>query len=140
LPSGNPVIGLTLRHDRLDNFWFCLLHELAHVSKHLVAGKGDIIIDDLDLRGRQSVPEDQREEEADKIAQEALIPNKVWGSIDLNGKIQSQRIKFLSDKLKIHPAIIAGRIRYEKNNYRLLSSLIGNREVRKQFPDIRFGN
>jgi HTH-type transcriptional regulator/antitoxin HigA len=59
LPSGNPVIGLTLRYDRQDNFWFCLLHELAHVSKHLTAGTGDIIIDDLDLRGLQSAPEDQ---------------------------------------------------------------------------------
>jgi HTH-type transcriptional regulator/antitoxin HigA len=140
LPSGNPVIGLTLRYDRPDNFWFCLLHELAHVSKHLTAGKGDIIIDDLDLRGLQSAPEDQREEEADRIAQEALIPNKVWRSMDLDGKIQPRRIKLLADKLKIHPAIIAGRIRYEKNNYRILSSLIGNREVRKQFPDIVFGS
>jgi HTH-type transcriptional regulator/antitoxin HigA len=140
LPSGNPVIGLTLRYDRLDNFWFCLLHELAHVSKHLTAGKGDIIIDDLDLRRLQSTPEDQREVEADRVAQEALIPNKGWRAIDLYGKIQPRRIRLLADKLKIHPAIIAGRIRYEKNNYRILSSLIGNREVRKQFPDMQFGN
>jgi len=35
LPVGRPVIGLTLRYDRLDNFWFVLFHELAHVVKHL---------------------------------------------------------------------------------------------------------
>ena len=29
LADGTPVIGLTLRYDRLDNFWFCLLHELS---------------------------------------------------------------------------------------------------------------
>ncbi|UCG79758.1 MAG: hypothetical protein JSV60_07175, partial [Desulfobacterales bacterium] len=91
-------------------------------------------------RGLQSAPKDQREEEADRIAQEALIPNKVWRSIDLSEKIQPRRIRLLADKLKIHPAIIAGRIRYEKNNYRILSGLIGNREVRRQFPDFRFGN
>ena len=34
-PSGNPVIAMTLRYDRIDNFWFVLMHELAHVSKHL---------------------------------------------------------------------------------------------------------
>jgi HTH-type transcriptional regulator/antitoxin HigA len=33
--EGVPVIGLTIRYDRLDNFWFCLLHEAAHVSQHL---------------------------------------------------------------------------------------------------------
>ena len=35
LPGKSPVIGLTLRHDRIDNFWFCLLHELAHLGCHL---------------------------------------------------------------------------------------------------------
>jgi len=32
LDDGAPVIGLSVRYDRLDNFWFCLLHELAHVG------------------------------------------------------------------------------------------------------------
>jgi hypothetical protein len=35
--DGTPVIGLTLRYDRLDNFWFCLLHELAHVHAFMYA-------------------------------------------------------------------------------------------------------
>ena len=35
LPDGTPVIGMTLRYDRLDNFWFCLLHELAHIGRHM---------------------------------------------------------------------------------------------------------
>ena len=35
LPDGSPVVGLTLRYDRLDYFWFTLLHELAHVARHL---------------------------------------------------------------------------------------------------------
>ena len=30
----NPIIGLTLRYDRLDNFWFTLMHELAHIALH----------------------------------------------------------------------------------------------------------
>ena len=33
--DGHPVIGLTLRYDRVDNFWWVLLHELAHVTRHL---------------------------------------------------------------------------------------------------------
>src|SRR5690606_14457409 len=35
LPDGSPVVALTLRYDRLDNFWFTLFHELAHVGLHL---------------------------------------------------------------------------------------------------------
>ena len=33
--TGAPVIGMTIRHDRIDNFWFVLLHELAHIAAHL---------------------------------------------------------------------------------------------------------
>ncbi len=138
LPNGNPVVALTLRYDRLDNFWFCLLHELAHIGEHLTTGSEEIIFDDHDLRGIQSAPEDGMEEEADKIAQEALIQNKAWKAIDITGKVEPDHIKAIADKLKIHPSIIAGRIRYEKNNYRLFSNLVGNREVRKQFPAVVF--
>ncbi|NJL20730.1 MAG: hypothetical protein HC895_07860 [Leptolyngbyaceae cyanobacterium SM1_3_5] len=31
LPDGTPVVALTLRYDRIDNFWFVLLHELGHI-------------------------------------------------------------------------------------------------------------
>jgi HTH-type transcriptional regulator/antitoxin HigA len=133
MPDGNPVVGLTLRYDRLDNFWFCLLHELAHVWKHLSLEKNYIIFDDMDLRGLQNLSGDEKEEEADKIAQEALIPNRVWRKFDLTVKISAKKIISVAHDEKIHPAIIAGRMRFEKNNYRIFSNLIGNNEVRKQF-------
>ena len=28
------IIALTLRHDRLDNFWFTLLHEIGHLKRN----------------------------------------------------------------------------------------------------------
>ena len=34
LGDGTPVVGLTLRYDRVDSFWLCLLHELAHLGSH----------------------------------------------------------------------------------------------------------
>ena len=43
------------------------------------------------------------------------------------------RVIEFSLKLTIHPAIIAGRVRYEKNNYRLLSHFVGSGEVKKHF-------
>ena len=30
--DGTPIIGLTLRYDRLDNFWYTLIHEVAHIG------------------------------------------------------------------------------------------------------------
>ena len=134
LPDGTPVIGMTLRYDRIDNFWFCLLHELAHVAKHLSAAKR-IIVDDLDLRGHDPEIEDKIENEADEMSRNGLIPKKVWDKKPMGGKAIAAEVYALAKKLKIHPAIIAGRIRFEHNNFRLLSRLIGSGQIRKHFAE-----
>lgn len=130
LPNGTPAIGLTLRYDRIDHFWFCLLHELAHVAKHLSAAE-PIIVDDLDLRGYDA--EDKIENEADDLARDALIPDRVWNKMPIVGKATSEKLYLMAEELKIHPAIIAGRIRFERNNYKLLSRHVGRKQVRKHF-------
>ena len=134
LPDETPVIGLTLRYDRIDNFWFCLLHELAHISKHLSESER-IIVDDFDLRGKDVEGEDIIEKEADEMTRDGLIPKKVWDRNPIEGKATTEKVYSLAAKLKIHPAIIAGRIRYERNNYRLLSKLVGNKQIQKHFAE-----
>jgi HTH-type transcriptional regulator/antitoxin HigA len=129
------VIGLTLRYDRIDNFWFCLLHELAHVTRHLTSTER-IIIDDLDLRGHDADREDKTEKEADEMTRDGLIPKKIWDKNPLKGETTADKISAFAEKLRVHPAIIAGRIRYERNNYRLLSKMVGSGQVRHHFTDI----
>jgi HTH-type transcriptional regulator/antitoxin HigA len=126
LEKKNPVIALTLRYNRIDNFWFCLLHELAHLAKHLTMDETNIIIDELE-------PKDAKEEEADRIAQNALIQEEYWKKVNLDANNLAREVISLSEQLKIHPAIIAGRIRFEKNNYRMLSQFLGMVEVSKFF-------
>lgn len=130
-----PVIGLTLRYDRIDYFWFCLLHELSHVAKHLSAS-GRIIVDDLDLSGHDAKSEDIVEKVADRMTRDGLIPKKVWDKKPIEGKATAAAVNRLAEKLKIHPAIIAGRIRFEQNNYKLLSKYVGSGQVRKHFAEI----
>ncbi|MFC2156520.1 transcriptional regulator [Acidobacteriota bacterium] len=132
LESGIPIIALTLRFDRIDNFWFCLIHELVHLTKHL-SKENNMILDELEPRQRENRGEDPLEKEADKLAQNALIPEKAWNTIDLKAKDLNKEVIQLGEDLKIHPAIIAGRIRYEKTNYRLLSQFIGKDQIRRLF-------
>jgi HTH-type transcriptional regulator/antitoxin HigA len=129
LEEDSPIVALTLRYDRIDNFWFCLLHELAHITKHLSTNAINIIIDELEQQRVITGGEDKNEKEADKIAQNALIPKKFWEKVNLEEKDLSKEVIRLSEKLKIHPAIIAGRIRFELNNYRILSQFIGADKV-----------
>jgi HTH-type transcriptional regulator/antitoxin HigA len=134
LQDATPVIGLTLRYDRIDNFWYCLLHELAHVSKHL-SPSDRLIIDDLDLRGKNVETEDIIEKKADEMTRNGLIPKRVWDRKPISGKASTKEVYALAEKLKIHPGIIAGRIRFEQNNYKLLSKHVGNKQIRKHFVD-----
>ena len=133
LEKKRPVIALTLRYDRIDNFWFCLLHELAHLKKHLAQDNTNIIIDELEQQQSNIRHKDTKEEEADKIAQNSLIPKEYWRKVNLNTKNLAKEVLNLSEQLKIHPAIVAGRIRFEKNNYKILSQFVGRGEVKLLF-------
>ncbi|MEY4564869.1 MAG: hypothetical protein RLZZ618_4146 [Pseudomonadota bacterium] len=124
-----PVVALTLRHDRLDNFWFALMHELVHVKEHL--GPDHLFIaDNLEDKLRQQSKE---EREADEGAREILIPQAEWLAADLMSEPTIEGANALADKLRIHPAIVAGRVRFQSGNWRLLSSI--KAEVRCQFAD-----
>ena len=126
LPSGNPVIGLTLRHDRLDNFWFCLCHELGHIARHREIDGEAYFVDDLESSG------DRLEDEADKFAADSLIPPKSWEKSSVRTNRSSSAVREFAKRLKIHPAIVAGRIQREQS-YKILSGLVGRGEVRKHF-------
>ena len=133
LDDGRPVIGLTLRYDRIDNFWFCLLHELAHVGRHMDHDRGSAFVDDLTLRTVDGAREDPREVQADEWAEEALIPRALWNTSAVRERPTPMAVMHLATALQVHPAIVAGRIRYERRNYRLLSQFVGTGEVRRQF-------
>lgn len=125
LDKRHPVIGMTLRHDRLDNFWFVLFHELGHVIRHRSTGLADGFFDDevasLDLA---------LEQEADDFARNALIPDEVWSSSFVRYSSDVEKIKAFADRLGIHPAIVAGRIRRERGSYTILTQLLGRKTLR----------
>ena len=135
-PNGTPVVGLTLRFDRIDHFWFCLLHELGHVGRHLSPHGLDFFVDDLDLRKAEAQTEDRMEQEADEWAERALIPKSLWDSHPIRPSPKPSAVVELAEQLGIHPAIIAGRIQFEKKNYRLLAHYVGWGEVRKHFEEV----
>ena len=131
-PEGQPpVVALTLRHDRIDHFWFTLLHELAHLGRHLDEGGESGFLDDLEL----SAGEDPREQEADAWAAEALVPAELWASSAARERPTPSSVIALAQEAGVHPAVVAGKVRREKRNSRLLSHFVGSGEVRRLFPE-----
>lgn len=135
LGDGTPVIGLTLRYDRVDNFWFCLLHELSHVGRHMEGNGDSAFLDDLSLRSVQTGRSDIKELQADEWAEEALIPRKTWETCAVRQTPSPMAVVQLANTLHVHPAIIAGRVRFERKNFRMLSHFVGSGEVRRQLAE-----
>ncbi len=133
LGDGTPVVGLTLRYDRVDSFWFCLLHELAHLGRHMGPDGEFSFVDDMTLRESEGSRRDPKEAQADQWAEEALVPQAIWETSEARRNPTPMAVVSLSRALQIHPAIVAGKIRHEEKNYRLLSHFVGTGQVRRQF-------
>ena len=131
--DSRPVIGLTIRYDRIDNLWFCMLHELGHVGCHLDNDSGNVFVDDKSLRKAEGEREDPREQEADEWTKEAPIPRAVWDSSDVKDDPTSMAVLNLANALEIHPAIVSRQVRYKQQNYRLLSKFVGAGQIRHLF-------
>ena len=127
-----PIIGMTLRYDRLDNFWFVLFHELMHIKNHLHKGGVESIYDDLEVDAIDI------EKDTDEEASEMLISTKIWETA-LPRYVQTEdAIRSFAHEIGVNPAIVAGKIRREMGNYTILLNMVGQGGVRNQFPEIDF--
>lgn len=124
-----PIVGMTLRHDRLDNFWFVLIHELVHIKEHLSKGILESIFDDLE------VDADDIESEADELASEILVPSEKWETALPRYIRSKETIEQFSKELGVASAIVAGKIRREADNYYILKDMVGHGEVRRNFSE-----
>ncbi|MCG3760757.1 ImmA/IrrE family metallo-endopeptidase [Vibrio cincinnatiensis] len=129
--EGFPVIGMTLRHNRIDNFWFVLFHELAHVYLHLLTNKFPVFLDEKVGEGDDS--DDPLENEANDFARNTLITPEKWAACVSPVMTTSKAVEIDAKNLDIHPAIVAGRIRFEKNDYTILNDFLGHGQVRQLF-------
>jgi len=120
IPGANPIVGLTLRHNRLDNFWFTLAHELAHV----VAGHDRVRVDE-NLFEKESKEAD--EVTANTMARDWLLDRNAYGSFIAACKrkyFSGEAIQSFALSQSRHPSIALGRLQYDgfvdyKNLHRL---------------------
>jgi len=129
--SGRPVIGLTLRHDRLDNFWFTLFHELAHLNLHLNQNNF-AFFDDTESKEQS---QGKQEKEANDFSVQHLIPNEIWKPWRRSntGIVSKDEIYRFANSISVSPAIVAGRLRWETGDYKKYTAMLGSKSVKTQF-------
>jgi HTH-type transcriptional regulator/antitoxin HigA len=131
-PSGRPVIGVTLRHDRADNFWFTLLHELGHLILHLHQNN-IAFFDETESNQGGNESRDPKEIAANDFAAKFLIPEEEWKSWrNANGAmVKKEEITRFANRLGVSSAIVAGRLRWEAGDYKKYSAMLGAKTVKK---------
>jgi HTH-type transcriptional regulator/antitoxin HigA len=115
----SPVIGMSLRYDRMDNFWFVLRHELEHVLRR--DGREAIMLD-AELEGMKasidaSLPEEERS--ANDAAANFCIPRDSFKSfVERKAPFFAARdIAGFARTLKVHPALVAGQLQHHTARY-----------------------
>jgi HTH-type transcriptional regulator / antitoxin HigA len=129
MADGSPVVALTLRYDRIDNFWHSLLHELVHVKNDLGDGC-EIVYDDFSIPSTGS----EIERRADEEAAEALVPSGILPQRpDVLEELDTNDLLAYARRARVHPAIVAGRIRHDTGNWRKFARVVTQEEVKPYF-------
>jgi HTH-type transcriptional regulator/antitoxin HigA len=123
LNNQSPVVALSMRYDRIDNFWFTLCHELMHI-KH---GEGSL--DPRLVGADRQLTEDKSasEQRADQEAQDFLVPAQEIETFMLRvGPMYSNLNKIIhfANRIRVHPGIVTGQLQFRTNTYTFGSSLL----------------
>ncbi len=108
LDERSPVIALSMRYDRLDNFWFTLIHEL----KHVLSGEEAI---DTDMEGgREDETKPESERAADEYSGEYFIQRAQLDNFiaRIRPQYSARRIEAFAAIAQVHPAIVVGQLQH----------------------------
>ena len=119
LNETSPVVALSARHDRVDNLWFVLRHELEHVLQG--HGKAAPSLD-TELEGERAgtgadVPDEERC--ANAAASDFCVPRTMLDAF------VARKAPFFSERdllgfaktMDVHPGLVAGQLQRKTGRY-----------------------
>lgn len=126
LDANSPVIGMSLRLDRIDNFWFVLRHELEHmIHAHGLHPQGkSVVMLDTELEG-------ERAGTAESVAREERTANEAAANFcvpkDELQKFIRHKKQFFNEReligfantVGVHPGLAVGQLQYAMGRYDL---------------------
>lgn len=112
LDPERPIIGMSLRRDRIDNYWFVLRHEIEHVLRRdgIESTRVDVGLDEVEPDAKLS----EQERLANEAAGEFCVPREELRSFIARTQpyFSERRLLGFAAVLKIHPGIAAGQLRW----------------------------
>lgn len=119
LDEKRPVIAMTLRFDRIDNFWFVLRHEIAHIEQ----GYSAVTTVDYDMGNGNQTKE--LEIKANDMAQEFCAPSHLVERFikQANGRLTEQSVESFAKENGMLATVLAGQIRHRLAKFNILTKL-----------------
>ncbi len=111
LNTYSPVVVISLRYNRIDSFWFTLMHELAHVHR----GHATLGVLDSDLIGQSAQTcSERREQAADGLATKWLMPEAKLAKFIRRAEpyYYTKKVEAFAEDVGVHPGIVVGRLQH----------------------------
>ena len=127
-----PAIGMSLRLDRIDNFWFVLRHEIEHALRG--HGRDTPIVDEgMDQEnGGTGTAVREQERDANAAALDFCVPRAQMDDFFLRKRphFYDRDIINFARRVKVHPGLVAGQLRHRLGRWNLFTThLVPVRDV-----------
>jgi addiction module HigA family antidote len=105
LKPDKALLQLSCRYKRDDHLWFTFFHEAAHILRH---GKRLVFVED-------GANDEASEEEADRYAQDSLIPDADYRSFvaEYRPFFSKVAIRAFAGRIRVSPGIVVGRLQHD---------------------------
>lgn len=119
LTDTQPVVALSLRLDRIDNFWFVLRHELEHVLQRHGQDRGYILDQDIEGANADQISEEEAMANA-AAANYCVTSEEIAGFIARVAPFfKEERVLLFAQRLNVHPGIVVGQLQRRLGRYDL---------------------
>lgn len=119
LNDTSPVIGISMRYDRIDNFWFVLRHEIEHVLRKDGMDR-EVIDDELEGERASTSPAlSEQERRANTAAADFCAPLAKVDSFIARKRpfFYEKDVLALAKVLNRHPGLVVGQLQHKLNRH-----------------------
>lgn len=113
-----PVIGMSLRRDKIDNFWFVLRHEIEHVLRR--HGREEAMVD-TEPEVPSETPQVEEEVVANAAAADFCVPEGEMSNFILRTKplFSEEKVLNFANRMQVHPGLVVGQIQRRTGRWKL---------------------
>ncbi len=110
LADNKPAIGMTLRFDRIDNFWFVLRHEIEHVLREDGKAEAEPVVDSDLGDDQEGLPE--CELRANAAGAEFCVPSDQLDNFiaRVQPYFSEQKVLLFAQRINVHPGLVVGQL------------------------------